>query len=177
MAQGNGSGRRPEWAAAGTFSQAWRAASLLAAGASVPWLRGLNANVLAGLGPARVITIDTPQVQALPTKFDTYATSAAAFLDTHLPFDPVYLSVGDVPLWRFGEGEDDSVRPHLLGALVGRPALRADDLPGWDREQPLIFPFLWVPALHGGRAMEIFDRLVFAARRHSEHGEGSWMAV
>jgi hypothetical protein len=132
---------RPEWAAAGTFPDAWRCAERGATASRIPWHRSLCLMALEGLRRARVITISGEQVQALPSEFDTYGSSAAAFRDVALPFDPVYLSVGSAPLSRFDPPGE------MLGALVGSPqgGVRGELKEHWDG-QPIVIGFYRSPA-------------------------------
>lgn len=131
--------RRPEWAAAGTFYEAWREAVWTQQESMIDWHKLLARTIAADLATSHVLTMDAAQIDALPNVFETYADSAAAFVDVKLPFDPVYISTDRVLLDRF------AYPVYLLGALVERPPNMKRDYNNehmWDGRQPFILPLI-----------------------------------
>lgn len=152
--------RRPAWAAAGSFTEAWRYTDWAARESSVAVHRELGRAVQIGLGRANVITVDRAQSEALPDPNGTYEESAKAFCDLRLPFDPLFLSTGGASLDRFDPPAE------FLGALITTtgPGQMLEDgvLNGeWDGRQILIYPFVGLGG-HGGVSVRtVMDAVVF----------------
>jgi hypothetical protein len=114
---------RPEWAAAGTFAEAWRSAKDQAENFPHKDHRELAQITLKALSIARVVSVDEDQELALPPVDVSYLDS-----NLRLPFDLVYLSLNDRLCTAYSE-EDDELELHyepegrfestnLAGALV-----------------------------------------------------------
>lgn len=163
--------KRPEWAAAGTFAEAWRAAVAHAEGNEYEFVRDGATRVLRGLEQAHVISIDRDQVAALPS-FDRYEHAARALSEMELPFDPLYLSLDRAPLVRF---EDPP--PQLLGVLISRTLLDKD-LDGLPQGAVVVAPVLQIEGQHVG----LGDQFSFPTSRTDgdttidAFGVHSWLA-
>lgn len=99
---------RPNWEYGGTFNAAWEGTDLLhqfAVGADEE-LERVSARVLEALSKAHVANIDRAQYEALPLNADP-ADLLEYRPDPHLPFDPIYVSVGSVELAGFLAGADE----------------------------------------------------------------------